>query len=1269
MAALLLIGAAVPVQAADASDTGLSLTIDYGDDTYSGSTVVTPGTSYTARLQYSVPKLTPGQQATIEVPEGVTVPAGALVVPAGNTVVESLALDGDGNVVVTFKDPLDQTIDQGILSFSFEFDTPADGTSYETVTWSLESEDTTLTIIVKEPGDELKPTLTESAGKAAASGALSSYVSVDDDAVVTVDPAISTIAIGYTLTVTSDVARTGVEISDTIDSWLDYDPASFSATVTTWDADGFNKTTQAYALPAPTIAGDTFMLSGLDLPEQSIVEITYNASVDAAHVSDLEAALQTKVDALDRETGGGFSVLLRNDALVDGDPVFAFATVAGYLPPEPAPNLGAAFAKSDDLATRLEIALDDATGDLDSPVDVTYSFRADLTQWTDFVGTKHELVRNVVLTDTLPTGLEWASGSFVTASGITLVEADATCVAAADMSDDACVGQYSLSADGRTLSVNVGKDITGYYTIDAQAQIVSLASMSTTEEPSQYPQVQTLYGFRNYAYFTYSDSKDPYSRSVYGSVVLPKAPGSTIADSSEFSKTVADDVTVRPGETASVTYDLTLAAGAVEDLRASQIIDEVDTSVFDVTDLDAIKASLSGTYNGASGLSGSDFDLALVNDELVFTTSATFGDSLAGSPDLSGPLDRSVSLTLTLTTLPINGKQELEITNSARVEGETYREYTWTSSATGEATSFGDELEVSKVLYSGAGQWTRNLRGELDDDGALVDNTVVYRIELIPHGDYSGVSIIPLDDVLPEGMSFVGFVDEANLDSETTTGNLSWDMGGNIRATWNAASRTIEIRQISGTTLPSGATATVNFVVQVDDYSEDLGITNSVGNASATVTPSDGFPLMVYKVDSTRPDMVITDRDARFTVTAPGGEVLTTEAYVVDGRLMVDDGDGNDTGLVVPVDPSDPDAIPAGDYTITETVAPEGYALADAPVVATIDATGGSDPVTLYNEPLPLLAIGDLVWVDENANGVQDGGEAVLEGVGVELLDDATGDVLASTVTDTDGRYLFDLLEPGDYRVRFTLTDEQAELWTLVDPDSGADDGVDSDAVRATSETGTISLSETSLGLVSAASYAFAEVQALLGIDPTWDAGVVTRPGNVSVGDLLWLDLDGDGMQDSGEPGIPGVVLVLTGPDGGQVTDVDGRLVGTQTTDSKGHYLFTGLPVLAADESYTVSIDREASFAILKQYLPTVAAAVERALDSSMWAVASQGLVLAGEDDLTLDFGFVMIPEPEVTETSALAETGVESGPWLLATGALLALGAGLLVGRRRLLG
>ncbi|GMA95061.1 hypothetical protein GCM10025881_18850 [Pseudolysinimonas kribbensis] len=129
---------------------------------------------------------------------------------------------------------------------------------------------------------------------------------------------------------------------------------------------------------------------------------------------------------------------------------------------------------------------------------------------------------------------------------------------------------------------------------------------------------------------------------------------------------------------------------------------------------------------------------------------------------------------------------------------------------------------------------------------------------------------------------------------------------------------------------------------------------------------------------------------------------------------------------------------------------------------------------------------------------------------------------------------------------------------------------------------------------------------------------------SVSVGDYVWLDTDHDGVQDGAERGIRGVTLVLTGPDGAPVTSVSGAVVGPTTTDASGHYSFAGLPVLAAGQHYTVTIDASASAQALAGLTPTVAAAgADRGRDSSTGSATSIDLTTNGASDPTLDFGFV----------------------------------------------
>jgi len=104
------------------------------------------------------------------------------------------------------------------------------------------------------------------------------------------------------------------------------------------------------------------------------------------------------------------------------------------------------------------------------------------------------------------------------------------------------------------------------------------------------------------------------------------------------------------------------------------------------------------------------------------------------------------------------------------------------------------------------------------------------------------------------------------------------------------------------------------------------------------------------------------------------------------------------------------------------------------------------DPLVNGEHSQPFLvevkaaSLGDRVWDDTNANGVQDAGEAGRAGVRVELYD-TSNTLVASTVTDGKGGYLFNGLMPGDYSVKF-IAPEGTSFSTA---NVGAD-GSDSDA-------------------------------------------------------------------------------------------------------------------------------------------------------------------------------------------------------------------------------
>ena len=71
-----------------------------------------------------------------------------------------------------------------------------------------------------------------------------------------------------------------------------------------------------------------------------------------------------------------------------------------------------------------------------------------------------------------------------------------------------------------------------------------------------------------------------------------------------------------------------------------------------------------------------------------------------------------------------------------------------------------------------------------------------------------------------------------------------------------------------------------------------------------------------------------------------------------------------------------------------------------------------------------LATIGDYVWRDSNANGIQDEDEQGMADITVTLYDE-NDEVVATTLTDENGLYLFRDLTPGTYTVGFTLPSEE----------------------------------------------------------------------------------------------------------------------------------------------------------------------------------------------------------------------------------------------------
>jgi protocatechuate 3,4-dioxygenase beta subunit len=219
--------------------------------------------------------------------------------------------------------------------------------------------------------------------------------------------------------------------------------------------------------------------------------------------------------------------------------------------------------------------------------------------------------------------------------------------------------------------------------------------------------------------------------------------------------------------------------------------------------------------------------------------------------------------------------------------------------------------------------------------------------------------------------------------------------------------------------------------------------------------------------------------------------------------------------------------LPTGHSFVSQDIGGDDTVDSDANTTtgATIPTTltAGENDLTWDAGIYESASIGDRVWYDSNNNGIQDSGETGIANVTVRLLD-SSGTVIATTTTNSSGNYLFDRLEPGDYAIEFV----PPAGYTFTSQDAGGDT-TDSDADITTGRTIVTTLSPGEH-------------------DPTWDAGVV---GIMSLGNLVWNDVNNNGTVDTGETGISGVtVRLLNG---------SGTVLATTTTDANGNYLFSNL--------------------------------------------------------------------------------------------------------------
>ncbi len=612
-----------------------------------------------------------------------------------------------------------------------------------------------------------------------------------------------------------------------------------------------------------------------------------------------------------------------------------------------------------------------------------------------------------------------------------------------------------------------------------------------------------------------------------------------------------------------------------------------------------------GIFNGADeGIPNVDVQLCTVgNTQLAFDTilgnlytagtgftgpwDETGDDDLPGSGgittvgeaiDISGVGTGDPSIEREVSLVNVNGNVELFIDwegvnggYESNLTGNNADIIDLEISLDGGAT-FGDGVTTGVPLMSFVGEGTNDSGSDgvpgnvtLIDDGSVVPNAVVIdgvdSATTLSFASGSATSVVIRFSVRAGTNGFNGgtedlLIEEVSVSgqicrTETTDANGLYGFStadpGDYELTVLTASLPSTRINTTPTADPVGAAdnvSTFTLVASTDNLLQDFGYQPNqiLGNVSQDTTgdglgdsPLSGTVVQLYS----DPDGDGNPDDGALigtTVTDASGNYrfISTSAGL---------GVPQDDYVVVEIDPaglqsvSDQDTSPDAGGDAANSAAPLGNLDNQLPVSI---AAGEVDEDNNFVDT-QVGSIAGRVWFDEDLDGIQDTEEAGITAVIVELRDSG-GAVIARQVTDENGHYLFADLPAGDYTV----------------------DVIDGSIPAGLSNTAGI-------GGVDPKSVALTQGQRRQNVDFGYIPDDATEG---AIGDRVWADADGDGVQDPGEAGIDDVVLSLR--------DANGAVVANTTTNENGDYLFTNVPF---GSDYSVTIDNAAG--PLTGYTPT----------------------------------------------------------------------------------
>ena len=552
--------------------------------------------------------------------------------------------------------------------------------------------------------------------------------------------------------------------------------------------------------------------------------------------------------------------------------------------------------------------------------------------------------------------------------------------------------------------------------------------------------------------------------------------------------------------------------------------------------------------NGGSAPSGPDKPLAGVTVTLTYTTPAGVEKTLTTVTDADGHYSFK-------DLAPGDYVVTVDKTSLATVCPECTAQ---THAPSGNLTaSEGQELSLTSKVTLNPGAMTNNDQDwaftgvantaivkaiadptEVPAGGFTPGTSVTYTLTLTNEGPSPATGVIA-QDKLPSGVTFLSAQGDGTYDAASG----KWDLSSEVIE--KDATRTLLI------TVTIDASAAGSVVTNTATIEKQDQIGDKTPDNSSSVPLTAGYTIA---------GKLYNDANASFS--SDNGESPYTGVTVAllkrDGTPVLDK-DGNPVTAVTDADGtySFP-GLALGEYTVSVVDPTSGPLEGTKPTeaytgrykttadVTIAEATGSVIDVNFgFVKP---ASVGDYTWMDVNRDGIQDADEPAMPGVTVTLtradgsaVTDASGNPVAAVTTDANGKYTFENLLPGDYKVSFTTPAGYAATVS----DAGADRAKDSNGAEA--------------------SVSLAQGQD----DATVDYGLV---GTGVIGDQLFVDVNqnGGGAPDAGDRPLAGVKVTLTWTGPGGIT----RTYET-VTDAEGKYTFKDL----LPGEYKVSVDPESLLA------------------------------------------------------------------------------------------